>query len=169
MKKKPKSAGNIVVCETELISKENQQIEDRIRQRAFEISQTRGHSGREMDDWLTAEAEIISTPPAELVEKDDTFVLQLAVGNIDPTELHVFATADQMLIKADFRHSHDSDGGKIHLCDFRSATVFRSIRLPQSIDVNSISAEFSDGMLRITALRAGAVPPRPKRSGSVRR
>jgi len=61
MKKQPRSAGKLVVCEnSEPISVETQQIEDRIRQRAFEISQIRGHSGREMDDWLCAETEIIS-------------------------------------------------------------------------------------------------------------
>ena len=178
MRRQAKSAAKFVVCEnSDPISNETRQIEDRIRQRAFEISQTSGHSEREMDDWLAAESEIISVPPAELIEKDETFVLQMAVGGIDPEELSVLTTADQILIKADFRHDHDPDAGTIHFCDFKSSTVFRSIHFPEPIESDTVKLQLQDGVLRITAQketadgesqpkRASPAAGRPKRKAS---
>lgn len=90
MKRARKSAGRVVVLDShERISAEKEQIEGRIRQRAFEISQSRGHQGREVDNWLSAESEIISMPPAELVERDTTYVVQMALAGVHPDDLEV--------------------------------------------------------------------------------
>jgi len=152
MKRQTKSAGKLVVLENnDPISAEAEEIQNRIRDRAYELSLMRGHSGREVDDWLSAESEIISVPPAELVEKDGTFQVQLAIAGIDADDVHVMATPDQILIKCEFSHHHDSDSGVVHVCDFKSATVFRTIHFPEPINVGTMNVEFQDGMLRITA------------------
>lgn len=168
MKRQAKSSGNIEFLENnDRISAETEEIQSRIRQRAFEISETRGHSGREMDDWLSAESEIISVPPIELSEKGNTFQLQLAVAGLNRADLRVMATPEQMLIKADFRHDHASSEATVHVCEFKSATVFRSITFPEPIDPKSIKVDFEDGLVRITAQKAaGAVSDRPTRRRS---
>jgi HSP20 family molecular chaperone IbpA len=168
MKRQMKSAGKLVVLENnDPISAETEEIQSRIRERAYELSQMRGHAGREEEDWLSAESEIIFVPPAELIEKDGTFQVQLAVPGINADDVHVMATPDQILIKCEFQHHHDSDGGIVHVCDFKSATVFRSLRFPEPIDLGSTKVEFQDGILRITAVKQGvaqASPPKKQPS-----
>jgi HSP20 family molecular chaperone IbpA len=167
MKRQTKSAGKLVVLQSnDPISAETQEIQSRIRDRAYELSQSRGHSGREVDDWLSAESEIISVPPVELIEKDGAFQVKLAVAGVDADDVEVIATPDQMLIKCEFNHRHDSDSGIVHLCDFKSATVFRTIQFPQPIDSESTKLEFEGGILRITAQKEGRVQrsaPAPKK------
>ena len=81
MKRATKSATKLVVLDNnDPISKETEQLQSRIRDRAYQLSQERGHAGREVDDWLTAESEIIAVPPAELIEKDGTFEVKLPSG-----------------------------------------------------------------------------------------
>jgi len=46
--------------------------------------------------------------------------------------------------------------GTILLRDFKPAAVFRSVQFPQPIDVRSVEVEFQDGILRVTAAKAGA-------------
>src|SRR5438552_9113272 len=59
MKTTTKSAAKLVVLENDdLIASETEELQERVRDRAYELSQLRGHSGREVDDWLTAESEI---------------------------------------------------------------------------------------------------------------
>lgn len=165
MKRAPKFATNVELLDSnDRISDETEEIQSRVRQRAYEISQTRGHSGREVDDWLSAESEVISVPPAELSELDNVFRVQMALAGVNPADLRVMASPEQMLVKADFRHDHALTGGTVHLCDFKSATVFRSIAFPERIDTKSVKVNFEDGLVTITAKKAvGAESERPAR------
>jgi HSP20 family molecular chaperone IbpA len=65
-------------------------------------------------------------------------------------------TPDQVLIKSENKHQHDAETGTVHVCDFRSATFFRSVTLPQPVDVNSVRLDFEDGILVVSALKQGA-------------
>ena len=165
MKRATKSAAKLVVLENnDRISAKTEEIQNRIRERAFKLSQERGHAGREMDDWLTAESEIISVPPADLIEKNGTFQVRLAIVGLNLQDISVMASPEQMLVRGDYREDPYSEDGTVHLCDFKSATVFRSIRFPQPVDVNSIDIEYHDGILRITAAKEGAQEGPPKRT-----
>jgi HSP20 family molecular chaperone IbpA len=165
MKRDAKSAAKLVVLENgDAISAETEAIQLRIRQRAFEISRTRPPDAHEIYDWIMAESEIISVPAAELIETDSGFEMKFAVGAVDPSDVNVLVTPTEILIKAEYRHEHDSDNGTVHLCDFRSATVFRSLTLPQPINVNTVSVESADGMLLVSALKEGAAAKSPKRA-----
>jgi HSP20 family molecular chaperone IbpA len=157
MRKATKSEAKLVVLDNEdLISSETQQVQEMIRGRAYELSQQRGPSGREVDNWLTAESEIISVPPAELIERNGMFQVTLAILGIHLQNVRVLATADQILVRGDYHHSREDEDGTVHLCDFKSATLFRSVRFPEPIDVNSLEVKFQSGILRITAAKAGA-------------
>src|SRR5207237_10235780 len=90
MKRATKSSAKLVLLENnDPISEETEQLQSRIRDRAYQLSQERGHAGREVDDWLTAESEIIAVPPAELIEKDGTFEVKFAIGGIDSQDVRV--------------------------------------------------------------------------------
>jgi HSP20 family protein len=156
MKRQAKSAGKVMLLENnDVITAQTEEIQNRIRARAYELSQMRGHAGREMDDWLSAESDIISVPPMDIVERNGTFTVQIAAPGVDPTDIQIMATSDQMLVKCVQQHSHQEDAGILHLCDFKSATVFRSFRFPQRVDLGSVNIDLADGILRITAAKEG--------------
>src|SRR5262245_5173934 len=112
MKRQRKSAGSVVLLENnDAIAAQTEEIQNRIRDRAYELSQMRGHPGREMDDWLSAESDVISIPPMHIVEKDGEFQVQIAVPGVDPADVQIMATSDQMLVKCVLKHSHDDDTG----------------------------------------------------------
>jgi HSP20 family molecular chaperone IbpA len=164
MKRATKRAAKLVVLENnDPISAENEAIQNRIRERAYELCQQRGHTGREMDDWLTAESEIISVPPAELIEKDGTFQVRFAIVGIDLQDMRVMTSPDQMLVRADYRYRPEPEG-RIHLSDFKCSTVFRSVQFPEPIDVNRVDVEYQDGILRVTAVKARVEEMRAKRN-----
>jgi len=156
MKRRSKSAGSVVLLENnDAIAAQTEEIQNRIRERAFELSQMRGHTGREMDDWLSAESDIISVPPMHIVEKDGEFRVDVAVPGVEAADVQIMATPGQMLVKCILKHSHDDAAGIIHLCDFKSATLFRSFRFPQPIDLGSLQIDLAEGMLHITAAKEG--------------
>lgn len=170
MKRAPKSTAKLLVLESsDPILAETEAIQRRIRQRAFELSRARPHDARELYDWMAAESEIISVPPTELVEKDGMFEVRFAVAGVNPDDVNLMVTSDQILLKSDYRHEHGADVGTVHICDFKSATVFRTVNLPQAIDVKSVKIAYDDGMIRVTAAKESArspKEPRPKRAAA---
>jgi HSP20 family molecular chaperone IbpA len=170
MKRPAKSAAKLFVLENnDPISAETEAIQSRIRQRAFEISQTRPPDAHEIYDWIVAESEIISVPPAELIETDAKFEVKFAVAGVAADDVNVMVTPDQVLLKCEYNHQHDSGVGTVHLCDFNSATVFRSVNLPHPIDVNTVKLNFAAGVVLVSALKHGGDDTGRKRMGSVRK
>jgi HSP20 family molecular chaperone IbpA len=79
-------------------------------------------------------------------------------------------TPGQIVLKSQFTHQHDPDTGTVHLCDFKSTTIFRSVTLPQPIDVTSVKVDFEEGMLHVSAVKEGAgEEARSKRLGAARK
>jgi HSP20 family molecular chaperone IbpA len=168
MKRAPQSRAKLVVLEnSDPISAETEAIQSRIRQRAFELSHTRPDHARELYDWIVAESEIMSVPPVKLVEKDGVFEARFALSGISPEDLHVMVTSDQILIKGEHNEGTESDDGIVHVSDFKSATVFRSVALPEPIDTKTVKVDFEHGVLRVTAAKEGAAPQsKPARAKS---
>jgi HSP20 family molecular chaperone IbpA len=161
MKRAPKTTAKLVVLETnDPISAEIDSVQRRIRERAFELSRERPRHVHEIYDWMMAESEIVSVPPAELVEKDGTFEVTFAVPGVKADEVKVLVSPGQILLRSDSTHAHDATAGTVHWCDFKATTVFRSVNLPQPVDVKTARINFDDGLLRVSAAQQGVQVPR---------
>ena len=166
MKRAPKSARLVVLENNDPISAETVAIQSRVRQRAFELSQARPHHPLEHYDWIAAESEVISVPPVEMIEKDGRFEVRAAITGVSPGDVSVMVSPQQLLIKGERSHEHQTDIGTLHFCDFRSATIFRSVNFPEPINLKTVKLEFDEGILRISALREGVEPAPPKRAAA---
>src|SRR5690242_15081991 len=146
MKTAPKSAAKIIILEnSHPIHAETEAIQSQIRQRAFEISQTRPADAHALYDWMAAESEVVSVPPMELLEREGRFELKFAVAGVDPYSINVLVAPEQILLKSVDNHQHDSEIGTVHVCDFKSTLVFRSAILPEPVDVNTVTVDYYDG------------------------
>ena len=127
-------------------------MHDRIMRRAYDIFTSNGGLfGKDTEDWMQAERELVWRPAVELTEKDDTFYLEVAAPGVDPKELDVEVTPDDILIRADVHHEHKEKKGDVHICEFAHGNLFRSIHLPKKIDPDKVKAEFKNGLLSLIA------------------
>lgn len=144
--------GELAVQKSESLWDQIRKMEDRITHRAHEIFEHHGSMfGRELDDWFTAENELIWKPAMELKEKDNHFELQAAIAGMDPKDLHVEVTPEELLIRGETRIEKKEEKGQVHFSEFRSGSLFRSIHFPKRIDPNKVKAELRNGLLTITA------------------
>jgi HSP20 family molecular chaperone IbpA len=128
------------------------ELQDRITKRAFEIFDRNGHTScQDLDHWLQAERELVWKPSIELEEKDNEFHLQIATPGVDPKDIDIEATPEYVLVKAEGHHEHKEEKGQVHICEFTSGNLFRSVRLPRNIDPDKVKAEFKNGVLMLTA------------------
>jgi HSP20 family molecular chaperone IbpA len=144
--------GDIEVKKADTILDELDRLYQAISRRAYDLFRNGGTPwGNALADWLTAEQELISKPAVELRQKDNQFEVLAAVPGVEAKDLDVQITPDDVLIKAKTSHEHAADAGTVHVCEFESGKIFRSVHFPEKIDRNSAKAEYQNGILRLTA------------------
>jgi HSP20 family protein len=127
-------------------------MQHRVAERAQKIFRERGGSfGHAIDDWLKAERETVWRPALEVRRTKDAFVIEAAVAGLDPKQFDVRVTPTELLLAADVPHSDRDQDGEIVLCEFVNGPLFRSYKFPEPIDPSQVSAEYRNGLLRVTA------------------
>jgi HSP20 family protein len=145
-------ATTLSVKKTESIFDQLNDMHDRITKSAFEIFDGNGHAfGKDLEDWLQAERELVWKPAIEIQENDQEILLRIATPGVDPKDIDIEVTDEEILFKAETHHKHKEEKGKVHVCEFTSGSLFRSVHLPKKIDPDKVKAEFKDGMLSLTA------------------
>lgn len=144
--------GEVLVKKTETLWDQLQKMEERIMKRAYDIFQGSGSKmGKDLDNWLTAERELVLKPAIELKEKDNTFEVKVAVAGVDPKDLKVEVTAEDLLVKGETKTEKNEENEKVHYSEFESASLFRSIRFPKKVKADNVRAELKNGLLTVVA------------------
>jgi HSP20 family protein len=145
-------ATTLPVKKKESIFDELNKMHDRIMKRAFEIFDGNGHAfGKDLEDWLRAENELVWKPAIEIEEKDKEILLRMATPGVDPKDIDIEVTPEDILVRAETHHEHKEEKGKVHVCEFTSGSLFRSVHLPKKINPDRVKAEFKNGILSLTA------------------
>jgi HSP20 family protein len=127
-------------------------MQRRIATRAQEIFRQRGGAlGHAIEDWLKAERETVWRPALEVRRTADAFVIEAAVAGLDAKQLDVRVTPTELLLTADVHHSDRGQDGQVVLCEFVKGPLFRSYTFPAPVDPAQVSAEYRNGLLRVTA------------------
>ena len=87
----------------------------------------------------------------ELREADDEFVLEAAVPGVDPKDIDIEVTTEDIVLKADIQHEHEEKKDTVHICEFQSGSMFRSIHLSKRINPDKVKAEIKNGLLKLKA------------------
>lgn len=131
-------------------------IQGRIASRAHELWTTRGASlGSALDDWLHAEKETVWRPAVEVRRTNGVFLVEAALAGVEPAQLDVQASSDELLLSAPPHHGHPAPAGEVLTCEFANGPLFRSVRFPEPVDPTRVKAEIRNGLLRVTAPLAG--------------
>jgi HSP20 family molecular chaperone IbpA len=145
------ATNTLPIRKTDSIFEEIEKTNDRIMRRAYDIFAGNGIFGKDLDNWLAAERELLWKPSIELREKDDEFIVEVAVPGVDPKDLEIEVTADDVLVKGDVQHKHNEEAEKVHTCEFQSGSLFRAIHFPKKINPEKVKAQFNNGVLTLSA------------------
>ncbi len=136
----------------ESVLDEIQDMEKRVAQRAYQIFLDRGEiHGFDLDDWMTAKQELTWTPAVEVWEKGSECVVRAALPGVNPEQIDMRITPEELLIRAATHHAHEGKEGKVHLCEFCSGELFRCVRFPKRVNPDRVNVEFSNGLLSLRA------------------
>lgn len=127
-------------------------VQRHIAQRAQEIFRARGGAvGQALEDWMKAERETLWRPALEVRRTKDAFVVEAAVAGVDPKQFDVQVTPTELVLSAHVHHSDREQEGEVVLCEFANGPLFRSYTFLEPVDPVRVSAEYRNGLLRVTA------------------
>lgn len=142
--------------------KELEGVFEQVRRRAFELCVQRGGAfGKEMDDWLNAEAEFVFAPPFELREGKKSFEIQVAAPGFSNDQLKVSVLPDGIIVSGKVESKKERKRGTVHFSTMSHKDLLRRFYLPNLIDPNQVHASLRDGILTIVAKKRSAVAPQP--------
>jgi HSP20 family protein len=142
------------IRKTESLWDQLQKMEEQITNRAYDIFRGSGSNfGDELQNWLTAEREMIWKPAMEMKEKDDKFEIQMAVAGVDPKDITLEVTENDLLVRGETKSEkkEKDEKGEVYTSEFQSGTLFRNIQFPKRIDPDKVKAGMKNGLLMITA------------------
>src|ERR1041385_6774637 len=141
----------LLIKKSESIFDELRMMEDCIMKRAYDIFRSNGETGSDLDNWLAAERELVWKPSLELVEKDNQFKLTFELPGVDPKNIALEVTPDELLVKAELFEEKKEEKEKIYASELKTGSLFRAVTFPRKVDTDKVKAEFKNGLLKITA------------------
>jgi HSP20 family protein len=102
-------------------------------------------------------------PALDVIETDDAFVVKAALPGWTPEQVEI--TLDKHVLTLKGEAQEEAEGGKLHWKEISRAAFSRSLRLPQGIDADAVTAKFEHGVLTVTVPKAEVAKPRAIKIG----
>jgi HSP20 family protein len=103
-----------------------------------------------------------SRPAANVIEDKDGYRIELAVPGLSKKDININVEKDLLTIKAN-KEAEQKEDEKFTRKEFAYNEFSRSFRLPETIDLGNIKANFKNGILIISLAKkeeAKELPPR---------
>jgi HSP20 family protein len=138
------------------------EIERQVSARAHELFRDHGwQAGRESENWLQAERELLWRPCAELVETDGELRANFALAGLTAKDIKILVEPNHLTVRAVTRHTDRKEEGTCHFYEFHRGELYRSMALPSTVIPEKAQAEMKEGMLTVI-LPKGKEPTRKK-------
>ena len=99
-------------------------------------------------------------PPLNLWEDDDHFYVEAELPGFDLNNLEIVVTGENQLSLKGERTAPQVEGGTWHRQERGCGAFDRVLELPSIVDSDQVSAEFKNGVLKITLPKHKSVKPR---------
>lgn len=112
------------------------------------------------DDWFSP-IKTMQMPTTDVYTKNDKeLCVEAHLPNFEQKDIDIQVDKGALVIRAE-RHEQDKDKDKKYIVRESTSSFYRSIRLPEAADENSIKAKMKDGVLTVTVQFKEL--PKPKR------
>ncbi len=123
---------------------------DAVRQRAFDLFSIRGGGlGRDFDDWIAAERELLGSSPSALMEHPEEFEVDVALPGFKADDIELTATPQEIVLHAERKTQQSGETDHIVWSEFGSNEVYRRFILPTGAQADGVTAELKSGVLRV--------------------
>lgn len=119
---------------------------------------------REMQDLLEnfngAANSVVWAPPMNVREDAESVVIEVELPGVNPDDVDIRVENGLLTISGQKRTGSDSREQNWHVVERRHGRFERSLTLSRAVDVDSIRAEFDNGVLHLTLPKPEEAKPR---------
>lgn len=108
-----------------------------------------GFFGRDLSHFVGSDDMHRSTPRVNITETKDSFKLDLLAPGFRKEDLKMNVENDTLTISAEKKNEALAEGERFTRREFGFSAFKRSFRLPENVTVDSIKAEFNNGVLTV--------------------
>ena len=91
----------------------------------------------------------ISLPAVNVIEHDDNFVVEMAIPGLKKTDFDISLDNQILSISAETKAEDESDDINYTRIEFGYSSFKRTFKLPKSVETEKISANYTDGILKV--------------------
>jgi HSP20 family protein len=130
-------------------------LSDLIACRAFEIFEDNGRLfGRDLDNWLQAEAEFLHPLHIEVSETPEALTVHADVPGFEEKDLKINVEPRRVTIAGKRKAKNESKSGKTIYCETCSDQIRRVVDLPAAVVVKKAKTRVKDGVLELDLPKA---------------
>lgn len=89
-------------------------------------------------------------PSLNMYEKDGSLVVETALPGMNPADVEVTVEKGVLTISGESKKVHEVDEKNYYRKEIRSGSFFRQVHLPVSVNEDDVTAEFEDGLLKVS-------------------
>ena len=90
----------------------------------------------------------------DVAREGDNYIIQVSLPGVGPDNIDVTVEDNVLTIKANTQSEHDNKEGEYLIRERQVGSFHRSLRLPDTVDTESINPSYKDGVLTITIPKA---------------
>jgi len=101
-----------------------------------------------------------SFPALNIWSNEDELIITAEVPGINPEDLDISVVGDSLTLKGTREVEELDEGARYHRQERGYGNFSRTVQLPFPVDIDSVNAKFTNGVLEINLPRAEADKPR---------
>lgn len=94
------------------------------------------------------------TPALDVYETKDSVVVETPLAGVDPKDVEVAVENGVLTIKGENKKETEVDDKNYYRKEVRSGAFYRQVALPAKVQDDKVTAEFENGMLKVTLPKA---------------
>lgn len=99
-------------------------------------------------------------PRVDVSEDDDEYMIKVELPEVEKNDIKVSVDGGVLTLSGERRFEKEESGKTYHLSERSYGTFARSLTVPEDADPDRISAEFKEGMLKVTLPKAESKKPK---------
>jgi HSP20 family protein len=101
-------------------------------------------------DWSHFdEAYGLGSPRVDVLDRDEEVLVRAEVPGVEKKDLQVELSGEMLTIRGERRREEKEEKGNYFHSEIAHGTFSRTLRLPQEVALDKVTAEFRDGLLEV--------------------
>jgi HSP20 family protein len=105
------------------------------------------YTSEQKENWI---------PAVDILEKESTLILRAELPGMSEKQIDLKLEGNTLTLKGERRMDKDDKKNNYHRVESFYGSFTRSFRLPETVDLEKITADYKDGVLTVT------IPQRPE-------